>query len=307
MARDSPLRRGAHERRSLSRPTVRRRSPPVPCGRMPRAAPGLMERGGSPAFGSSKKPLTTSLMVPSPPTAMIRSHPLPSASRVKLAACIGRSVKACAQSPSALCTACEMESKWRAVAPLAESGLTTRKGLIACSAFRLRAPAPPAPHRVLRHSAPRAGSAGASLRKPASEQGDYLTGAQSGGAGGAGGDDFALAQLGAAIEGELARHLGHGAREEARGAAAAGVDARARRFAEAVLQSCREERARRGQFLEVARERAGIVEDHAARQGLGTSLHRGQGARQVAGDVLRGAALGERFLHAPGAAGLEED
>jgi hypothetical protein len=44
---------------------------------------------------------------------------------------MGRSVKACPQSPTAVRTAWTMESKWRAVAPPAERGLTTRKGFTA--------------------------------------------------------------------------------------------------------------------------------------------------------------------------------
>ncbi len=48
------------------RPNVRRRSPPVPNGTIPSDASGLI---GCPA---SKKPFTTSLMVPSPPTATMQ-------------------------------------------------------------------------------------------------------------------------------------------------------------------------------------------------------------------------------------------
>jgi len=60
----------------------------------PHRASGRIGLAGSPARAGWKKPFTTSLTVPSPPTAMIRSYPARSASRVRSAACIARSVKA---------------------------------------------------------------------------------------------------------------------------------------------------------------------------------------------------------------------
>src|SRR5205823_1374894 len=95
------------------------------------------------------------------------------------------------------------------------------------------------------------------LRNPAREDGDYLSSAQRGGAGGTAGDRRA-AQLGAAILGDAAGDLGKRPRDEAGGSTAARVHAGARRLAE--LRHRRgEQRARRDGLAEVTRERAGVV------------------------------------------------
>ena len=105
---------------------MRRKSPPVPRGTSARQA----SAGTPPA--AWKKPLTTSLRVPSPPTATMRRNPSPSASAVRVAACIGWSVKACsALSPMARSTSARISGQRRPVAPPALSGLTTRKVRIA--------------------------------------------------------------------------------------------------------------------------------------------------------------------------------
>ena len=51
-------------------PSVLRKSPPVPRGTTASDALALIALGDSPGFTWWKKPFTTSLMVPSPPTAM---------------------------------------------------------------------------------------------------------------------------------------------------------------------------------------------------------------------------------------------
>ena len=137
----SPFSRGAQLRKSPISPTVRRRSPPVPRGRMPSAAPARTARGASPGRGSSKNPLTTSLMVPSPPTATTSSAPSRSARRASSAACMGRSVNAWACSPTAPRTAAWISSKCRPVAPFAERGLTMTNAFTAPLLPRRRASA----------------------------------------------------------------------------------------------------------------------------------------------------------------------
>ena len=69
--------------RSVGSASVRRKSPPVPYGITPRLASGAI------ATPFSKNPLTTSLIVPSPPIATTRSAPARSASRVSRVASPG--------------------------------------------------------------------------------------------------------------------------------------------------------------------------------------------------------------------------
>ena len=69
------------------------KSPPVPAGTMPNDA------FGATAVSPSKKPLTTSLMVPSPPTATTSSAPARSASRVMAVASPAARVKRSSNAP----------------------------------------------------------------------------------------------------------------------------------------------------------------------------------------------------------------
>src|SRR5207253_1256155 len=83
-----PLRRAAQRTRSPSSRSDRRKSPPVPRGSIASAAPARTGLGASPGRAGWKNPFTTSLMVPSPPTAITRSWPARSASRVRSAAVV---------------------------------------------------------------------------------------------------------------------------------------------------------------------------------------------------------------------------
>ena len=69
---------------SVGRPMVRRKSPPVPLGSRPSTASLL---SGVPS--GVKKPLTTSLSVPSPPQETTRVYPSASARRVAAVASRG--------------------------------------------------------------------------------------------------------------------------------------------------------------------------------------------------------------------------
>src|SRR4030095_4709808 len=80
--RTPPLSRAQLSRSEPLSPKVLRKSPPVPRGTRARQASG----GTGPPW---KNPFTTSLRVPSPPTATMRRKPLRRASAVRAAACIG--------------------------------------------------------------------------------------------------------------------------------------------------------------------------------------------------------------------------
>src|SRR5712691_9008056 len=96
-------------------PNVRTKSPPVPRGITASSAPSV-----------SARPLTTSLTVPSPPTATSSSAPPAAASRASSRRCSGCSEKS-ASPPSPSAAARRASSgQPRPVAPPAEAGLTRK-------------------------------------------------------------------------------------------------------------------------------------------------------------------------------------
>src|SRR5579884_1841047 len=119
MARAGDFRFAAAAKVSRGTPSVLMKSPPVPAGTMPNAA------AGATAASPSKNPLTTSLMVPSPPTATTRSAPPRKASRVSLVASPADCVKRSSKVPYASWMVARSSGQRRSVLPPADCGLMT--------------------------------------------------------------------------------------------------------------------------------------------------------------------------------------
>ena len=120
IGRVAPAARTAAAAAPAGMPAVRRKSPPVPLGTRPRTAPGAT---GDPSV--VRKPFTTSLRVPSPPTATTRSQPPRSAARVSSVASRGAVVSRSSTSTPAAVRARRSSGHALPVLPAQLAGLTT--------------------------------------------------------------------------------------------------------------------------------------------------------------------------------------
>ena len=134
-------------------PSERRRSPPVPCGMQPKSTSGSTTRP-APA-----RPSTTSLAVPSPPTATTMRSPPLAASRAMSVASPLRVVKTAWKSPCDARTARAIRSKWRPVRPPPLAGFTMRKGRREGSRRPVYRPGPAGSRRAASRAPPRAAKA----------------------------------------------------------------------------------------------------------------------------------------------------